>query len=71
VIDAINRPTWISELKAASTFVLCIPALLLVVDVTGYWRPEDWLRIFMVFFVAAIAFHRFYWKPSGLSDKIE
>ena len=70
VIDAINRRTWASEAKAVSAFALCIPAALLVVYVMGYWRPEDWLRTFLIIFAAAIAFHRFYWKPSGISDAI-
>jgi hypothetical protein len=25
---------------------------------------------FLIVFAAAIAFHRFYWKPSGISDAI-
>ena len=51
-------------------FVLCIPAAVLVIYVMGYWRAEDLLRTFLIIFAAAIAFHRFYYKPSGLSDKI-
>lgn len=71
VIDTISRRNWSSEAKAVSAFVLCIPAALLVVYVMGYWKPEDWLRTFLIVFAAAIAFHRFWWQPSGLSDKID
>jgi hypothetical protein len=73
IIDTINRGTWSSELKALAAFVLCIPGALLVVYVTGYWNiatPDDWLRTFLIVFAAAIAFHRFYWKPSEISDVI-
>lgn len=70
IIEAINRRSWSSELKAIMAFVLCIPAAVLVIYVMGYWRPEDLLRTFLIIFAAAIAFHRFYWKPSGMSDEI-
>jgi len=52
------------------SIALCIPAALLVISVMGNWKPEDLLRTFPIIFVAAIAFHRFSSKPSGMSDEI-
>lgn len=72
-IEAINRRTWPSELKAASAFVLCIPGSLLAVYVAGQWNTatfDEWLRTFLIIFFVAIAMHRWYWKPSGISDAI-
>jgi hypothetical protein len=41
-------------------------------QLTGYRQntSEQWLRAFMIVFVAAIALHRWFWKPSGISEAI-
>ena len=38
--------------------------------VMGHVTAANGLRTFPIIFAAAIAFHRFYWKPSGISDEI-
>ena len=72
-IEAINRRTWPSEAKAISAFVLCIPGSLLAVYIIDQWHTasfDEWLRTFLIVFLVAIMMHRFYWKPSGMSDAI-
>lgn len=70
VIDAVNRRGWPSEIKALATFVQCVLAAPLLVYVMAETHPNDWLGRFLIVFAAAIAFHRFFWKPSGISDAI-
>jgi hypothetical protein len=73
-IDALNRRDWPSEWKAVSAFVLCVPGSLLAVYIVGQWNTasfDDKLRTFLIVFFVAILMHRFYWKPSGMSDAID
>lgn len=70
VIDALNRRRWPSELKALAAFFQCVLAATLLVYVMGETHPDDWLRTVLIVFFVAIALHRFYWKPSGISDAI-
>lgn len=71
VIDAIARRSWSSEVKAVFAFLWCAVVAAAQVYVLGQLDRADWLRTFLIIFVAAIAFHRFYWKPSGISDAID
>jgi uncharacterized membrane protein YoaK (UPF0700 family) len=71
VIDAINRRRWSSEQKAIGAFAWCLLASVLLVYVMGHANPQDWLRTFLIVFVTAVALHRAYWKPSGISDAID
>jgi len=68
VIDALNRRGWPSERKALAAFFQCVLAATLLVYVMGETHPDDWLRTVLIVFFVAIALHRFYWKPSGISE---
>ena len=70
VIDSLNRRNWPSEVKALAAFYECVLAASLLVYVMGETHPDDWLRTVLIVFSVAIALHRFYWKPSGISDAI-
>jgi hypothetical protein len=74
LIDAINRRGWSSEVKAISAFLLCVPGAALSVYLSGQWNRstfDEGLRSFLIVLFVAIAMHRFYWKPSGISDAID
>jgi hypothetical protein len=77
VIDAINRRDWPSEAKAIAAFVQCCAAAALLAWAMGQLEGvraftfDMWIRTVMIVFVVAIALHRFYWKPSGISDAID
>jgi hypothetical protein len=76
LIDVIHRRSWSSEVKGVFAFAWCFLASLLLVwpmeQLTGLrqYRPEQWLRAFMIVFVTAITLHRWFWKPTGIGDTI-
>jgi hypothetical protein len=46
-------------------------AVAIAVSAMGQVNAADWFRTFLIVFVTAIALHRLYWKPSGISDAID
>lgn len=76
VVDFINGQNISGPLKAVLTFGECLVASVLMVlamNVFGANFTLDFptvFRAFLIVFVGAITFHRFYYKPSGISDRV-
>jgi drug/metabolite transporter (DMT)-like permease len=75
ITSALNRQRWSAELKAIGAFVWCLLAAVLLLfageqlnEVTP--DPTSLVGTFLVIFVMAIGLYRWYYNPSGISDKI-
>lgn len=77
IISALNRSTWDSTARAIAAFVWCAVAagLLLLAGGKFDWgvRPTGAVLFstLLTVFVMAISLYRFYYQPSGISDKID
>lgn len=68
---AIQRPKWTQQVKSSLTFVVCLAFSSGTVFFAGNWSSTDLVRTFLVVFVIAQVSYRQFWKPSGITTKVE
>jgi len=71
IIAVVQQRGWSSEVKSAFMFAVC----LVVAGVTLFFQNavewSDYPRALLLVFVSAQASYRGWWKPSGVTDKVE
>lgn len=70
-IAAINQRDWASEVKAIVAFVSSLLAALVLVIAMNAATTADYFRSALIVFFVAIMTYNFYYKPSGIADRIE
>jgi len=71
VVSVINQEHWSSELKGVVALVISFVAAGVTTWVNGGLHGHSLASSFLIVFGATIATYRVFWKPTGISDKVE
>ena len=71
LIAGVNRCSWPSTTKYAASFIIVCLAAAGHLIVAGEWVPTNIPLSIMKMLFMTIGSYLVFWKPSGLSDKIE
>lgn len=71
LIAFISSARWPSWARALAAVVVCLIGGGVTAAVSGYYTGVPVLRAVMVTLVAALAFYRIFWRPSGIAPWIE
>jgi hypothetical protein len=71
VVSLVNQAHWPSWLKGAVAVVACAIAAIITTDLQGGFHGRSFATSFLIVLSATLATYRVFWKPTGISDKIE
>lgn len=71
LISVLNKPDWTPTTRAVVAFLACLVAAVGTTYFEGTLIAGDVASAFLAVFVTAIATYNLYWKPSGISPRIE
>lgn len=71
VVSLVNQAHWPSWMKGAVAIAVSAVAAAITTDLQGGFSGRSFATSFLVVVTATLATYRVFWKPTGISDKIE
>jgi hypothetical protein len=71
VVSVINQEHWSSPVKGFVAVLVSLVASLVTTWANGGLHGHSLASSFLVIFGATLATYRIFWKPTGISDKVE
>jgi hypothetical protein len=71
VVSVINQEHWSSQLKGVVALLVSFVAAAVTTWAEGGLHGHSLASSFLIVFGATIATYRVFWKPTGISDKVE
>ncbi len=71
VLSLIIQTGWSVRVQAAVAFIYCILVGAGICYVLDLWQGADIVACILILFTVTVAFYKNFWKPTGVSPKIE